>query len=159
MKFVAVSTLFPSICYEVIGPDVKIFVFLMPSFKPAFSLSSITLKRPFSSSLPSAIRVVYSTYLRVLIFLLAILTPACESSSPTLYMMYSAQKLNMQGDYVQARGTPYPIWKQVHCLMSISVISWPAYRFLRKQVRWSDTSISLRIYHSLLWSKQSKALA
>ena len=89
MKFVAVSTLFPSICYEVIGPDVKIFVFLMPSFKPAFSLSSITLKRPFSSSLPSAIRVVYSTYLRVLIFLLAILTPACESSSPTLYSIAS----------------------------------------------------------------------
>ena len=56
MKFVAVSTLFPSICYEVIGPDVKIFVFLMPSFKPAFSLSSFTfIKRLFSFSPLSAI--------------------------------------------------------------------------------------------------------
>ena len=78
MKFVAVSTLFPSICYEVIGPDVKIFVFLMPSFKPAFSLSSITLKRPFSSSLPSAIRVVVSDYVMLCIFLQATLIPACD---------------------------------------------------------------------------------
>ena len=28
----------------------------------------------------------------------------------------------------------------------------PAYRFLRRQVRWSDIPISLRIFHSLLWS-------
>ena len=117
------STLSPSVCYEVIGPDAKIFIFFMLSFKPAFSLSSITLKRPFSSSLPSAIRVVSSTYLKLLIFPLAILIPACESSSPTFYMMYSAQKLNTQGDNRQARGTSYPIWKQVHCLMSGFVIS------------------------------------
>ena len=44
----------------------------MLNFKPAFSLSSFTLnKRLFSSSLLSAIRVV--SYLRLLIFLLAIL--------------------------------------------------------------------------------------
>ena len=52
------------------------------SFKPTFSLSSFTfIKRLFSSSL-SAIRVVSSAYLRLLIFLLAILIPACASSSP-----------------------------------------------------------------------------
>ena len=51
-------------------------------FKPAFSLSSFTLvKRLFISSLLSAIRVVSSAYLRLLVFLPAILIPACASSS------------------------------------------------------------------------------
>ena len=50
-----------------------IFVFWMLSFKPALSLSSFSLfKRLFSSSSLSAIRVVSSTYLRLLIFLLAV---------------------------------------------------------------------------------------
>ena len=57
--------------------------FFMLSFKPAFSLSSFTLiKRHFSSSSTSAIRVVSSAYLRLSTFLLAILIPACDSSSP-----------------------------------------------------------------------------
>ena len=33
-----------------------------------------------------------------------------------------------------------------------------SYRFHRRQVRWSGILISLRIFHSLLWSLQSKAL-
>ena len=50
-----------------------VFVFLMLSFKPAFSLSSFNfIKKLFSSSLLSAIRVISSAYLRLLIFLLAI---------------------------------------------------------------------------------------
>ena len=40
-----------------------------------------------------------------------------------------------------------------------SVASWPAYRFLKRQVKWSGIPISWRIFHSLLWSRQSKALA
>ena len=69
----------------------------MLSFKPTFSLYSFTfIKRLFSSSL-SAIRVVPSAYLRLLIFFLAILIPACASSSPAFLMMYSAYKLNKQG--------------------------------------------------------------
>ena len=56
----------------------------MLSFKPTFSLSSFTfIKRLFGSSSLSAIRVVSSAYLRLLVFLLAILIPACASSSPT----------------------------------------------------------------------------
>ena len=39
VKSVTVSIVSPSICHEVMGPDVKIFVFWMLSFKPAFSLS------------------------------------------------------------------------------------------------------------------------
>ena len=55
-KYIIVSTFSPSICYEVMGPDAKVFGML--SFKPTFSLSSFTfIKRLFSSSLLSAIRV------------------------------------------------------------------------------------------------------
>ena len=36
---------------------------------------------------------VSSAYLRLLIFLLAILIPACASSSPVFLMLYSAYKL------------------------------------------------------------------
>ena len=61
------------------GLDAMILVLWMLSFKPAFSLSSFTLvKGLFSSSSLSAIRVTSSAYLRLLIFLLSILIPACE---------------------------------------------------------------------------------
>ena len=52
------STFSPFMCYEVMGPDAMILVFWMLSFKSAFSLSSFTLKKLFSSSLIYAIRVV-----------------------------------------------------------------------------------------------------
>ena len=69
-----VSTVSPSICHEVMGPDAMIFVFWMLSFKPTFSFSSFTfIKRLFSSSSLSAVKVVSSAYLRLLIFLPAIL--------------------------------------------------------------------------------------
>ena len=68
---------FPSICLEVMGPDVMILVFSMLSFKPAFSLSSFTsIKRLFSPSSLSAIRGLSSAYLRFLVFLQATLIPA-----------------------------------------------------------------------------------
>ena len=155
------STVFPSICHEVMELDVMILVFWMLSFKPTFSLSSFTfIKRLFSSSSLYAIRVVSSAYLRLLIFLPAILIPACASSSPAFLMMYSASKLNKQGDNIQPWHTPFPIWNQsvVPCPV-LTVASWPAYRFLKRQVRWSGIPIFWRIYHSLLWSTQSKALA
>ena len=44
-----VSTVSPSICHEVMGPDPMILVFWMLSFKPTFSHSSFTFKRLFSS--------------------------------------------------------------------------------------------------------------
>ena len=40
----------------------------------------------------------------------------------------------------------------------LTVASWPAYIFLRRQVRWPSFPISLSIFHSLLWSTQSKSL-
>ena len=103
--------------------------------KPTFLLSSfIFIKRLFSSSSLSAKRAVSSAYLRLLIFLLAILIPACASSSPAFLMMYSAYKLNKQGDNIQPWCTPFPIWNQsvVPCPI-LTVASWPAYRFLKSR--------------------------
>ena len=89
------TTVSPSVSHEVMGPDAMIFVFWMLSFKPTFLLYSFTsIKRFFSSSSLYAIMVVSSACLRLLIFLLAILIPACASSSPAFLMMYSAYKLN-----------------------------------------------------------------
>ena len=92
---------FPIYLHEVMGPDAMNLVFKVLSLKRTFSLSSFTfIKRLFSSSL-SVRRVGSSEYLRLLIFLLAILIPACASSSQAFHMMYSAYKLNKQGDNIQ----------------------------------------------------------
>ena len=131
------------------GPDAMILVYWMLSFKSTFSLSSYAfIKRLFSYSL-SAIRVVSSAYLRLLIFLPAIFIPACASSSPVFLMMYSAYKLNKQGDNIQPWCTPLLIWNQsvVPCPV-LTVVSWPAYRFLKRQVRWSSIPISFRVFQS-----------
>ena len=78
----------------------------MLRFKPTFPLSTFTfIKKLFSLPSLSAVRVVSSAYLKLLIFLPTILIPACASSSP-------AYKLNKQGDNIQPCGTPFPIWNQ-----------------------------------------------
>ena len=136
-------------------------VFWMLSFKPIFSLSSFTfIKRLFSSSSLSAIRLVSSAYqetkmathssilayripwteepggllsmgshrvghgwsdlataaasayLRLLICLPAILILPCASSIQAFLMMYSAYKLNKQGDNIQPWCTPFLIRNQ-----------------------------------------------
>ena len=147
----------PSICHEVMERDAMIFVFWMLSFKPAISLSSFTfIKRLYNSSSLSAIRMMSSAYLRLLIFLLALLIPACASTSLAFHMMYSAYKLNKQGDNIQPWHTPFPILNQsIVPYLVLTIASWPEYR---RQVRWSGIHISLRIFHSLFWSTQSKAL-
>ena len=92
-KDVTVSTFSPSICHGVMGPGVMILVIWMLSFKAAFSLSSFSLiKRLFSYSSLSAIRVISSTYLWLLVFLPAILISACDSSSLAFHMIYSECK-------------------------------------------------------------------
>ena len=144
IKSVTVSIVSPSIYHEVMRPDAMILVFWMLSFKPMFSLLSFTfIKRLFSCSSLSAIRVVSSVYLGLLIFLPAILISAYASSSPAFHMMYSAQKLNKQSDNIQSWYTPFPVWNQsVVPYPVLTVASWPAYRFLRRQVRWSGIPIS-----------------
>ena len=139
--------LFLSICHEVMGPDAMIFVFWMLSFKLAFSLSSFTfIKKLFSSSLLSVVRVVSSAYLRLLIFLPAILVSACASSSLTFHMMYSACKLNKQGDNIHPWCIPFPILSQ-------SVVPWLVQKYsctwigstLQESVDQNHRKISRRI--------------
>ena len=169
-KSVTVSTVSWSICHEVMGPDAMILVFWMLSFKPIFFTllfhflffppSFIFIERLFSSSSLSAIRVVSSAYLRLLIFFPAILISACTSFSPAFLMMYFAYKLNKQGDNIHPSHTPFPILNQSVVLHPVlTVVSWPTYRFFWTKVRWSGILIFFRILHSLLWSTQAKALA
>ena len=105
-------------------------IFWVLCFKPAFSLSSfILIKRLFSSSSLSAIIVISSAYLRLLIFLLAILIPARDSSSLAFHTMYSAYELNKQSDSIQP-----------------CTYSFPNFEPVRRQVRWSGIPISLRSF-------------
>ena len=141
IKSVTVAISSPSACLEVMGLDDVILVFLMLSFKSAFSFCSFTfIKRHFSSFSLSTIRLVLSAYLELLIFLLAFLISSCDSSSLASFMKYSAYKLNKQGDNIQPWCTPFPILDpSVVSYLVLTVASWPAYRFLRRQVRLSGT--------------------
>ena len=85
IKSATVSIVSPSIGHEVMGPDAVIYILWKLSFKPAFSLSSFTfIKRLFSSSLLSAIMVVSSASLRLLIFLLAIFDSSLWVIQPSI---------------------------------------------------------------------------
>ena len=136
----------PSICHEVTGLDAMILVILIFSFKLALSLSSLNLiKRLFSSFLLSAFRVVSSTYLGLLILLLPILMPVCNSSNPAFLMMCSAYRLNKQGDSRQPSRTPFSILKlSVVPYRVLTVASWPTYKFLRREVRCSVIPTSFK---------------
>ena len=148
----------PSICHEVMGLDAIIWVFKMLILSQLFHCFTF-IKKFLSSSLLSAIRMISSPCLGWLIFLWEILIPACDSSSLAFCMMYFVYKLNKQGDNIQVWHTPFLVLNQslVPCPV-LTVASCPAYRFLRRQVRWSGIPISLRIFHGLLWSTQKKAL-
>ena len=90
IKSVTISIVSPSTWHAMIGLDAMILVYWRLSFKLAFSLSSFTfINRLFSSSSLSAVRVVLSAYLRLLIFLLAILIPARASFSLEFHLVYS----------------------------------------------------------------------
>ena len=132
-----VSIVSPSICHGMIGPDATILAFWMLRFKPAFfTLLFHFTRRLLSSSLLSAIKVVSSADLRWLLFHPAILIPVCDSCRLAFWMMYSGYKLNKHGDYIQSCHIIFPILNQsvVPCLV-LTVASWLAYRFLRRQVR------------------------
>ena len=56
--------------------------------------------------------------------------------------------------------TLFPIWNQsVVPRPVLMVADWSTYSFLWSQVRQSGIPISFRIFHTLLWSTQSKALS
>ena len=84
---------------------------------------------------------------------------ACNSSSLTFLMMCSVYRLNKQGNSIQLCHTPFSILSQPVVLYRVlTAASWPTCRFLRRQVRWSGSPISLRAFCSLSWSTESKAL-
>ena len=119
-------------------PDLSVLNVILSQLFHSFTF----VKRLFSSSLLSAISVVSPAYLRLLIFLPAILIPAYASSSTAFHTMCSAYKLNKRGDNIQPWHTFFLIWNRsvVPCLVW-SVASCPAYRFLRRQVTWSGILI------------------
>ena len=90
---------------------------------------------------------VSSAYLRLLIFLSEILTLAYASSSQAFQIMYSAQKSNKQGDNIQPWCTPFPVFNQpIVPRPVVTVASWPVYRFLWRQIKWSGIPIFWRIF-------------
>ena len=120
IKFAIVSTNSQSICHEVMG-------------LAAFSLSSSPLiKTLFNSSLLSAIRVV--SYLRFLMFLLAILIPACASSTLAFHMMYSAYRVYS-----------FPNLKPVYCFMC-NCCFLTCIQVSQEACKWSGILISFRIF-------------
>ena len=152
IKSLIVSIVSPSICHEVMVPDVIILVFWMLSFKATFSLSSFTfIKRLFSSSLSATKVVLSSAYLRLLIFLPSILIPAWALISLAFHMVYSAYKLNKQGDNIQPWCSS-PMWNEsaVPCPV-LTVASWPAYisQEAGKMVWYSHL---FKYFPSSLWS-------
>ena len=104
----------------------------MLNFKLVFSLSSFTLiQRLFSFSSLSAIRVVPSAYLRLLIFFRDILIPVCASSSLAFHMMYSGVSLvahrlkhlsAMQDTWVRSLGREDHLEKEM--AIHSSILSW-----------------------------------
>ena len=75
-------------------------------------------KSPLSPSsrgylVPLQFTVVPSAYLKSLVFFLATLSSASDSSRLAFHMMYSAYKLNKQGNNIQLCHTPFRIWKQL----------------------------------------------
>ena len=97
-------------------------------------------RQEYWSGVPLPSPYLRSAYLRLLIFLPAILIPAFASSRPAFLMMFSAYKLNKQGDNMQPWRTLFPIWNQsvVPCPV-LTVASWASYKFL--QVGTIDMSV------------------
>ena len=100
IKSLTVTIVSPFICHEVMRLDIIIFIFWKLGLSQLFTLFFHFHQEALRSSSLSVIRVVSSVYLRLLIFLLAILIPACASSSLAFHMMYSAYKLNNQSNNI-----------------------------------------------------------
>ena len=137
---------FPSICHEVMGPDIMILAFWMLSFKSAFSLSSlIFIKRLFSYSLFSAIRACHLHIWGFLYF------PGMSWFKivlhPVQYLHHTLHIVKKASWQYRTLRYSFPNFGPIDCFISGSVSHWPAYRFLRSQVRWSGIPISWRILH------------
>ena len=100
-----------------------------PRFK---SINSSVLSLLYSPTF-TAIHV-SSAYLRLLIFLPAILISVWDSPSLVFLIRYSAYKLNKQGDNIRPWHTLFSILNQsIESGSVLTVASCPACRFLRRQ--------------------------
>ena len=138
MKSATVSTVSSSISHEVMGSDAMIFIFWMLSFKPNFSLSTSLHQEAFEFLFTFCHKGDVMCISEVIdIF------PGNLDSSLCFFQSSISHK---QGDNIQPWCTSFPIWNQsvVPCPV-LTVASWPAYRFLKRLVRWSGIPISFRI--------------
>ena len=75
-------------------------------------------------------------------------------------MTYSTYKLNKQSGNIQPWPTPFSILNQSFAPCPVlTIASWPANTFVRRQVRWYGIPISLIIFHSFLWSTRIKGFS
>ena len=109
IKPATVSIVSPFICHEVMGPDAMILVFWMVSSKTTFSTLLFQFHQEALQFFAFCHRVVSSAHMSLLIFFLAVLIPACASSSLAFLMMCSAYNLNKHSDNIQPWGTSFPI--------------------------------------------------
>ena len=132
-KSITASTFSPPICYEVMGLDAMILVFWKVSFKSTFWFSSFTLiKRLFSSPSVFAISMASSAYLRLLMYLLAILIPACYSSSLAFQMMYSACLVVLQSCPTLCGPMDCSLpGSSVHVILQARILEWVTIPFSR----------------------------
>ena len=131
-----------------------------------FSLTYFTfMKRLFNSSLLSAVRVVSSAYMNLLIFSL-LLFPACASSCLAFHKMYSAYMLNKQDDNIQPWCTPFPIWNQSVVPWLVLTLDFDLHRgfsggryddlVFPSLEEFSTVSCSLHSQEALTWSMKQK---
>ena len=146
---------FPSISHEVMGPDAMIFVFwaLSQLFRSPLSLSSRGFLAPLHFLDKGGV---------ICISEVIDISPGSLDSSlcffqPSISHDVLCIQVKIAGWQYTALVYSFSYLEPVCCSMSSSnCCSWPAYRFLKRQVRWSGIPISFRIFHSLLWSTQSK---
>ena len=145
-KKIKSATVSPTICHEVMGPDAIILAFWMLSFKQLFH-------SPLSLSSRCSVFLFPFCYKGGVICISEVndISPSnLDSSScfiqPSISHDVLYCKLNKQGDNIQSSCTPFSIWNQSVPCPVLTVASWPAYRFFRRQVRWSGTPTFLRIF-------------
>ena len=108
IKSVTALTFSPSICHGMMGSDLMSSGFFNAELQASFfTLLFHPHQEALSSPSHPAIGGASSAYLRLLLFLPAMLIPACDSSSLAFHMMFYAYKFDKQGDNIQPCRTPF----------------------------------------------------
>ena len=121
---------FLCLSYDLISQSVQLLshVRLFATPRTAARQASLSIANSWSllTLMPIELVMPSNSYLRLLIFLLAFLIPACASSSLEFDMMYPAYKLYKQGDNIQPWRTPFPIWNHSGKWYTIKVSERPS---------------------------------